>query len=151
MEKNGKSRSIIAAAADYLMACPLLRAGAFRIDALGDEPTEYSIDVGTFNPIIEEYIDGSSDRRYVLDFNSREQYDLDRVQNIANSTFYEDLTDWLDEQNRAGNLPDLPEGCHAETIAPISSGFLLSENGTSARYQIQIQITYHKDSGGKRP
>lgn len=141
-----KPRSIIEAVGAYFMACPLLRDGAFRIDALGDDPTEYVITVGSFDPVIESYIDGSSDRRYQFTFGSREAYDMDRVQNINNSTFYEDLADWVDKQNRSEILPELPEGCWAETIRAIGSGFLFDENGESARYQIQMELTYHKDA-----
>lgn len=146
MAEASVTRSIINSMVDYMMKCPFLKDGAFRMDAIGDEATEYSINIGTFAPVIETYIDGSSDRRYVLEFNSREEYDLDRQQNIANSTFYEDLADWIDEQNAAGNLPVMPKGCHPETIQALSSGFLFNEEGETARYQIQIELTYHKDA-----
>lgn len=141
-----KPASIIEGVSNYFMICPLLRDGAFRIDALGDEPTEYAITVGSFDPIIETYIDGSSDRRYQFSFDSREEYDMDRVKNISNSTFYESLSDWIEEQNIASNLPALPEGCTPESIRPLGAGFLFSENGESARYQIQIELTYNKSA-----
>ena len=141
-----KPRSIIEGISNYIMACPLLRDGAFRIDALGYDPIEYTIGVGSFDPIIERYIDGSSDRRFQATFGSREEYDMDRVQNIANSTFYEEFSEWIDAQDAAGNFPDLPEGCTPESIRALSSGFLFDENGTSARYQIEIEITYHKQA-----
>lgn len=80
-------KSIIEGVADFFKDCPLLNAGVFRVDALGDEPQEYTIETGIFNPIIETYIDGSSDRRYQFNFGSREYYSMDRLQNIANSTF----------------------------------------------------------------
>ena len=72
------------------------------MDALGDEPQEYTIETGIFNPIIETYIDGSSDRRYQFNFGSREYYSMDRLQNIANSTFYEDFANWVEAQEAAG-------------------------------------------------
>lgn len=137
--------SIIDGVAQYFMACPLLRDGAFRIDALGDEATEYVIAVGSFDPIIETYIDGSSDRRYQFTFGSREAYDMDRIQNIQNSTFYEKLSDWIEAQDMAGRLPQMPVGCYPESIRPLGAGFLFDENGYTARYQIQCEMTYHKD------
>lgn len=142
--KAGRPASIIEGLIAYFVRCPLLKDGAFRLDAMGDQPTEYSVTVGAFDPVIEEYIDGSSDRRYQISFGSRETYDLDRVQNIANSTFYEEIADWIDKQNRTGSFPDLPEGCTPETIKALSSGFLFNEDGKSARYQIQVELTYHK-------
>lgn len=138
--------SIIEGVVAYLEVCPLLKDGAFRLDALGDQPTEYVIEVGVFDPVIETYIDGSSDRRYQVNFGSREAYDLDRLQNMANSSFYEGFASWLEGQNRAGILPGLPVGCTPETIEAQSSGYLFNEDGKSARYQIQIELTYHKEA-----
>lgn len=143
---SGKPESIIAGITAFFIACPLLRDGAFRIDALGDEPTEYVISVGSFDPIVETYIDGSSDRRYQFTFGSRESYDMDRIQNIANSTFYEQLADWIEAQDKARRLPDLPAGCWPETLRAMGSGFLFDENGETARYQIQAELVYHKDA-----
>lgn len=94
-------KSIIEGVADFFKDCPLLNAGVFRVDALGDEPQEYTIETGIFNPIIETYIDGSSDRRYQFNFGSREYYSMDRLQNIANSTFYEDFANWVEASGRA--------------------------------------------------
>lgn len=39
-------KSIIEGVADFFKDCPLLNAGAFRVDALGDEPQEYTIETG---------------------------------------------------------------------------------------------------------
>ena len=35
-------KSIIEGVADFFKGCPLLNAGVFRVDALGDEPQEYT-------------------------------------------------------------------------------------------------------------
>lgn len=141
-----RPQSLIEAVMNYFMACPLLRDGAFRLDALGEQPTEYVVEVGVFDPVIESYIDGSSDRRYQVNFGSREAYELDRIQNMANTAFYEMFSAWVEEQNRSKNLPELPDGCTPETIAALSSGYLFSEDGQTARYQIQIELTYHKEA-----
>lgn len=137
--------SIAESVAEYFAACPLLKDGVFRVDALGDEATEYTMGIGSFDPIIERYIDGSSDRRFQATFESREFYSQDRIQNLENSGFYEALSDWIDEQAARNNFPDLPPGCYPETLQASSSGYLFDENGETARYQIIIELTYHKD------
>lgn len=141
-----KPESIIEGVAAYFLACPHLADGAFRVDALGDEPMEYVIGVGAFDPVIETYVDGSSDRRYRVTFGSREKYGLDRIQNMDNSAFYERLSGWIEARNKAGELPELPDGCTAETIYPVTSGFLIDDNDQTARYQIEIELTYHKSA-----
>ena len=119
-------KSIIEGVADFFKDCPLLNAGVFRVDALGDEPQEYTIETGIFNPIIETYIDGSSDRRYQFNFGSREYYSMDRLQNIANSTFYEDFANWVEDQEAAGNFPELPEGMHPRHAIGFMIGYTLA-------------------------
>lgn len=139
-------RSIIEGIAAFFVDCPLLKDGAFRVDALSDSPIEYAIEVGIFDPIVEQYIDGSSDRRYQFNFGSRESYSMDRLQNIANSTFYEDFAEWVEAQNKAGNFPELPPGMHPEQLTALSSGYMFDENMRDARYQIQLELIYNKEA-----
>ena len=139
-------RSIIEGIAAFFVDCPLLKGGACRVDALSDSPIEYAIEVGIFDPIVEQYIDGSSDRRYQFNFGSRESYSMDRLQNIANSTFYEDFAEWVEAQNKAGNFPELPSGMHPEQLTALSSGYMFDENMRDARYQIQLELIYHKEA-----
>lgn len=139
-------KSIIEGVSNYFRDCPLLSAGVFRVDALGDKPQEYVIETGIFNPIIETYIDGSSDRRYQFNFGSREYYSMDRLQNIANSTFYEDFANWVEAQDAAKVFPELPAGMHPEELSVLSSGYMFDEAMRNARYQIQLELIYHKEA-----
>lgn len=139
-------KSIIEGVAAFFLNCPLLADGVFRVDALGDQPQEYTIETGIFTPIVETYIDGSSDRRYQFNFGSREYYSMDRLQNIANSTFYEDFGSWVEAQSAAGIFPELPEGLHPEQLSVLSSGYMFDEAMQNARYQIQLELIYHKEA-----
>lgn len=138
--------SIIKALTDYFMGCPLLKNGAFRVDYLGISPMEYSIDVMPVNPILKRYADGSSVRQYLFAFSSREFYSPDRLQNIQNGAFYESLSDWVESNSKAGNLPSLPEGEEAQKMLVVSSGYLFDAKMKSARYQIQLRLNYFKEA-----
>ena len=46
-------KSIIEGVTAFFLDCPLLADGVFRVDALGDQPHEYTIETGIFNPVIE--------------------------------------------------------------------------------------------------
>ena len=83
--------SVLEGITEYFLKCPLLKDGVFRVDALGPDPVEYTIETGIFDPVIQRYVDGSSERQYQFQFGSREFYSMDRVQNIENSTFYEEF------------------------------------------------------------
>lgn len=138
--------SIIEGLDAYFRACPLLQDGVFRVDALGEEAVEYMLETGITTPVIKTYVDGSSVRQYQFNFNSREYYSMDRLQAIQNSTFYEHFCSWVEEQSKAGNLPELPEGMEAQALSVLTPGFLLDASLTHARYQVQLQLKYFKEA-----
>lgn len=140
-----KPETIIDGLTRYFIQCPLLLDGAFRIDYLGEQPVEYVIEIMTCDPIVESYIDGSSVRQYLFAFGSRESYSQDRAKNIENSGFYERFQAWVEKNNKDEILPELPEGKEAEGIEIVSSGILLSEDKKTARYQIQLRLTYFQE------
>lgn len=126
------------------MECPLLKDGVFRTDALGTDAIEYAIQTSSFDPIISKFVDGTSYRQYQFYFNSMEYYDMDRVQEIENSAFYEKFAEWIEEQNKAGNLPVLPEGMEADELRAQSPGYIFDITMQNARYQIPLVLFYYK-------
>ena len=56
--------SVLEGITEYFLKCPLLKDGVFRVDALGPDPVEYTIETGIFDPVIQRYVDGSSERQY---------------------------------------------------------------------------------------
>ena len=87
--------SIIEGITDFFMDCPLLQDGVFRVNALGDQAIEYSIETGVFSPILKRYVNGDTLRQYQFNFVSRESYDMDRIRNIQSSEFYEQFAEWV--------------------------------------------------------
>lgn len=126
------------------MKCPLLKDGVFRVDALGDQAVEYTIETGIFDPVLRRYVNGDTERQYQFNFGSREFYSMDRVQNIANSSFYERFAAWIEEQNDLENFPELPGDCEPRTLEVLSPGYIYDGAMRNARYQIQLRLTYYK-------
>lgn len=139
--------SIVESLSEYFLDCPLLKDGYFHVDFLGPDPVEYTLEVLTCDPIVKRYVNGDTLRRYLFAFGSREYYGADRVQNIENIAFYEALSDWVEEQNRLENFPELPGELAPEELRAVSSGYLFDETMESARYQIQIELIYYKEAG----
>lgn len=140
-----KPESIIEGIIKFFLQCPLLKDGVFNLDALGDSPTEYVIEGGVFDPVIATYINGDTEEQFQFTFGSREEYSLDRINNISNTAFYERFSEWIKEQNRAGRFPELPDGCTPRQLRCTSSGYIFNVAGTSARYQIQLVLEYYKE------
>lgn len=138
--------SIIEGLTEYFLKCPLLKDGVFRVDALGSDPVEYALTAEVTSPVLRTYVDGSSIRQYQFNFNSRESYSMDRVLAIQNESFYEEFCDWVEEQNRTENLPEMPEGCEALELAVLAPGYMLDADMESARYQVQLQLKYFKEA-----
>lgn len=140
------SKSIIEGITDYFMQCPLLKDGVFRVDAMGDQAIEYAIETSVFDPILKTYVNGDTLRQYQFDFGSREFYSMDRIQNIQNSTFYEKFADWIEEQNKLQNFPELPEDCTPESLEVLSPGYFFDGAMRNARYKIQLRLVYLKEA-----
>lgn len=140
-------QSIMEGLTDYFLGCPFLKDGVFRVDALGNDAVEYMLETGITSPVVKTYVDGSSVRQYLFNFNSRESYGMDRLQAIQNSTFYERFCEWVEVQGRAGNLPEMPEGCEALGITVLTTGYMFDASMESARYQVQLQLNYYKEAG----
>ena len=81
--------SIIEAITEFIGSCPLLEDGVLRVDAMGENAIEYTVETGIFDPLLKRYVNGDEYRQYQFNFGSREYYSMDRIQNIQNSSFYE--------------------------------------------------------------
>ena len=141
-----KADSIIDALEKYFIGCELLKDGALRVDYLGEKPVEYTIEVLPCDPVVKRYLGGSTVRQYLFAFGSREFYSQERLQNIQNSAFYEQLADWVETRSMSGILPELPDGMEAQQLEVVSSGYLFDGSMTNARYQIQLRLLYFKEA-----
>lgn len=110
-----------------------------NVDFLGEEPTEFALIPIIVKPILEKYIDGSSLKQFQFQLLSCNNYGADVMQNIANSTFYEDLYKLIEKYNRLKKLPDI-DGI--ESIECLNSGGIVNAQTNTARYSIQMKITY---------
>lgn len=135
-----KKKSIIKAIREFIEKCPHLHDGKIGVDYLENE-VAYSIEPTPVAPKDESFIDDSAIKQFAFIFASRESYGQETIQNMLNTEFYEDFSDWIEEQNINGNLPEI-EGI--ETIECLSTGYAYQTGIDTARYQIQLRITYYK-------
>ena len=110
-----------------------------NVDFLGENPTEFAIIPIAVDPILERYVDGTSLRQYQFQLISCNDYGADVMQNIDNSTFYEQLYNLIDENNNKNILPKI-DGI--VSIECLNNGAILDATTNTARYSIQMKITY---------
>lgn len=134
--------TIIESVRTFLSTCPLLSGGVLNIDFLPEEAASYSVDVVPVAPVIKQYVDGSSVRRFAFVLSTRATYGEYARQQIDNLAFFDQLSDWLYLQNRLKNFPVLDTGLQAQKLEVTTSGYILQANTETARYQIQCCLTY---------
>lgn len=138
--------STISAIREYIKKCPYLDNGRILgVDRLGADPIEYTIDTVPCEPIIKEYIDGSSVRQIEFIFGSREKYGQDVMQNIMNSDFYENFACWIEQQDEKRVFPDFGKWRSVSSIEVLTNGYAHDVTSDTSRYQIQLRITYYQD------
>lgn len=141
----------ITAMRDWLRTCPLVSdfeadGVAFRIDYLGAKALQFTIDDAPTDPVVQRYFSGTRRvKNYVLA--SRMEFSPDVAAQAANSGFWDELTAWIETQSDLRNLPDLGEGRVAESAACTTTGYIITSDDGTCRFQIQIQLVYYQQKG----
>ena len=130
---------------DYFLTCPLMGDRKINVDFLPEKSLEYSIDTTPATEIVKQYVDGRSVRQYLFVIRSVQDYGSDVLQNIANSGFFESLSNWLEEQTRKKNFPALPSGKEPQKIEAQSTGYLFVSGPDTGKYQIQCRLQYFQE------
>lgn len=134
--------SIIESLRDYILTFPDLPAGAVQIDYLGSEPGQFTLERVPGEPVLRQYTDGGCIKQFLFMFASRMYYGADVDQCAENQALFEAFEAWIEENARGDILPDLPAGMTPVRLEVTSSGYVFSESADSARYQMQLRLTY---------
>ncbi|MDU7338608.1 MAG: chloramphenicol resistance protein [Clostridium sp.] len=141
--------SIIESLQNFIATCPALNAFAgLHVDGLEPSAVNYSIDTLPGTRILSQDLAGNKTREFPFMLLSREA-SIDDITRIANTGFYEDFADWLEDQSDNDTLPDLGTKKIAESIEATSWGYLYQrdENDQTAIYQIICKMTYTQTKG----
>lgn len=131
-EEKGKMQRI----KEFIEKCNLLKGGKVNVDYLKDKLYSYSIDETPTTTTIQKFADGGCRKRINFDFSIQAPFNA--LENINNSKFCDDFTQWIEEQNRNENLPDI-EG--AEELG-CNRGTILQTTETTAIYVIPMYLIY---------
>lgn len=142
MSEKTKRKTIIRAVIDFFERCPEIK-NRISTENLGDNTPDYCIETIPTNPIVKSYVDGSAVKQFLFVFAGNEVFG-ENLDNQSNSQFYETVENWIEEQNAKKNLPELPGRLEAQKIVVLTNGYVLDNDETKARYQIQCQLIYYK-------
>ena len=125
---------------EFIEKCPLLKNGKVNVDYIKDKPQSYSIDETPVDPVLINFPDGG--RRLQIQFDYSIQANFSVLENIKNSKFCDDFTDWIYEQDKKDNLPQIDGICW---IRCTGRGTILQTAETTPIYVIPRQVVYEED------
>lgn len=137
--------SVIKQIREYIMKFPGLKDGCLYVDYLGAEPIEYTVEAVPCNPIYKKYTDGGCLKQFLFIFASREFFSRDVNQCIENLDFYEQFTDWIENNNDNEVLPELDNGKTALMVEVVTQGYIFDYDESAARYQVQLRLIYEEE------
>lgn len=122
---------------EFIETCPCLKKGKVNVDYIKNNPQSYSIDETPVDPVLVNFRDGG--RRLQIQFDFSIQANFSVLENIKNSKFCDDFTDWIYEQDKIGNLPKIDNICW---IKCLGRGTIQQTTESTAIYVIPMQIAY---------
>ncbi len=130
----------------WIRACPAIsKAKYFGADYIGENATEYAIMSVPSSLRYRENILGDrlllSSQTQNFVFAAKIPYGSDVQQNLSNLSFLQEVSNWIYEQNAAGNFPDW-DGGTITAIECSNTGSPVQTGPAAARYQFQIRVTY---------
>lgn len=120
----------------------------YQINAnmLSNSVGDYSLDKIPTSVEVEKWISGVEIHRDVYSFRSRKSYSQDTINNLRNIGFFEEFESIIKSNNKEGVLPDI-QGI--QSIECLNCGTMITtDDGNSAIFDIQIQITYKTNNEG---
>lgn len=143
--------SIIESVRAFINECPFLDEfnAIVGVEYLPEDGKSYMIEAAiTDNPVIKRYVNGDQIKKFNFVFASREYFGSDIAENMDIAGFYEHFSEWLEECDRNGDLPELKEGKEATHMKALTNGYVYNQTETKAQYQIQCQLTYYQKKIG---
>ena len=126
---------------EFIETCPLLKNGKVNVDYIKDKPQSYSIDETPATTILTQFADGGTRKQILFDFSIQANFSI--LENIKNSKFCDDFTEWIELQDIKGNLPKI-DGI--DWIKCTGRGTILQTTETTAIYVIPMQVAYIQEA-----
>lgn len=144
MSEEVKEKAMIDKVREYMAKCPYLDEYAeLNVDYLVDKVKAYSVNENAgYDPVISEDIIGNQERQFLFTFDSKLHWNEDIQNNIDNSKSFENIRNWLEENNKNNKFPDI-KGIYE--IGATTNGYIFATNANEAIYRIQFYLKYFKE------
>lgn len=140
--------NVIDSLKEYFKTYPELETKTIFVNFLKEKGSSFSIIPSPVQPLTVTNIDGSFTKRFAFQLVGRFSYSEEAKMNIRNSNFFQELEEWVIDNNENDILPILGEGYEPLSLMVTSNGYLMgiSPDGKTGQYQINFELTYEKES-----
>lgn len=140
--------NVIQALKDYFNTYPELETKTIFVNFLKEQGSSFSIVPSPVQPLTITNIDGTYEKKFAFQLIGRFAYSNELAMNIKNSNFFQELEEWIIDNNENDILPELGDGYQSLALRVTSNGYLMgiSPDGRTGQYQINLELTYEKEN-----
>lgn len=130
---------------DYISQCPYLdEITAVNVNYLGDSVKAYSVnEKAEYNSVISKDILGNEESQLQFTFDTKFYWNDEVQNNVDNSKFFEDFSNWLRENNKNKIFPTVEESnIKITSISATPNGYILETLSDEAIFRINCVMNY---------
>ena len=130
---------------DYIANCPYLDDFTeVNVNYLVDKVKAYSVNEGaSYNPIITTDILGNEESQFQFTFDAKFYWNDETANNVDNSNFFENFSNWLRENNNNKIFPTIgSDDISITSISANSNGYIFDTSSDEAIYRISCVMNY---------
>ncbi len=130
---------------DYIANCPYLDDFTeVNVNYLVDKVKAYSVNEGaSYNPIITTDILGNEESQFQFTFDAKFYWNDEIANNVDNSNFFENFSNWLRENNNNKIFPTIgSDDISITSISANSNGYIFDTSSDEAIYRISCVMNY---------
>lgn len=130
----------------FIAGCPYLdQDTAVNVDYLVDKVIAYSVnEQASYDPLIEEDVLGNEYCQFKFMLDAKLHWNDEVENNVSNSHFFDNFSNWLKIQNENGNYPQFGNNITVDSIKATSNGYIFDTNSGEAIYRIECIMYYTK-------
>ena len=130
---------------DYIANCPYLDDFTeVNVNYLVNKVKAYSVNEGaSYNPIITTDILGNEESQFQFTFDAKFHWNDEIANNVDNSNFFENFSNWLRENNNNKIFPTIgSDDISITSISANSNGYIFDTSSDEAIYRISCVMNY---------
>lgn len=130
---------------DYIANCPYLDDFTeVNVNYLVNKVKAYSVNEGaSYNPIITTDILGNEESQFQFTFDAKFYWNDETANNVDNSNFFENFSNWLRENNNNKIFPTIgSDDISITSISANSNGYIFDTSSDEAIYRISCVMNY---------